>query len=317
MINLFHLNEHTINTGKYSNLLHDKIVTDFEEAIAEFVGAKYAVTFNSATSALFLALQGQNKTLEVPSMLPPVVLNAIKTSGNDYTFNDNTDWVGGSYVLGEFDGYKIVDSAQKLERDQFIIECDDNDLMVFSFYPTKPVGTCDGGMIVSNDKAKIDRFREMALNGMTYSHNNWERVQNSFGYKMYMNSIQAEIALENFKVYENKLLSLETVRNAYNEAFGLNNTSNHLYRIEVDNRDEFRAYMKENGVGTGIHYEAAHLHPVLGIATSKCPNSEEKAKRTVSIPFHERLTNPQTLFIINLIKEFNDREDRENKIIHR
>jgi len=307
MINLFHINEHSINTGKYSNLLHDKVVSELEESVTNFVGAKYSVSFNSATSAIFLALQNKKTTISIPSMIPPVVLNALITSGNDYKFTDNIDWVGGSYILHDFGDYKIIDSAQKLERDQFKIECNDEDLMVFSHYPTKPVGGCDGGMIVSNDKAKIDKLREMALNGMTYSHNNWERKQNSFGYKMYMNSIQAEITIENFKLYENKLLALSSVRNAYNTAFGLNNTSNHLYRIEVDNRDEFITYMKDNGVATGIHYDAAHLHPVLGIKNANCPISELVSKKTLSIPFHERLSFSDIKHIIGLIKSYNDK----------
>ena len=74
--------------------------------------------------------------------------------------------------------------------------------MVFSFYPTKPIGSSDGGMIVSNDFDKIKWLKEMALNGMTYSHNNWERKIRFPGYKMYLNSIQAEIGLNNFKLYD-------------------------------------------------------------------------------------------------------------------
>ena len=95
----------------------------------------------------------------LPSMIPPVVLNAIVTSGNKYSFNDNTDWVGDSYILHNFGDYKIVDSAQKLEKNQFKSECDDCDLMVFSFYPTKPIGSSDGGMIVSNDFDKIQEVK--------------------------------------------------------------------------------------------------------------------------------------------------------------
>jgi perosamine synthetase len=317
MINLFHINNHIIDTSKYSNLLHDKVVSEFEGVIADYVGAKYAVSFNSATSAIFLALQlrGAKQVIEIPSMIPPVVLNAIKTSGNSYIFNDNTDWVGGSYVLTKLIDYKIVDSAQKLERNQYIKECNDNDLMIFSHYPTKPVGSCDGGMIVSNDKDKIDKLRTMALNGMSYSHNNWDRVQNMYGFKMYMNSIQAEIGLNNFLVYESKLLALDSVRNTYNDAFGLNNTSNHLYRIEVDDRNSFMKNMLDNGIGTGIHYEATHLHPVLGYGSAVCPLSDIKSRRTVSIPFHERLTNIEIKLIISKVKEYDERDKEHIKNI--
>jgi hypothetical protein len=59
-------------------------------------------------------------------MIPPVVLNALITSGNSINFVDNIDWIGNSYILHDFGNYKIIDSAQKVERNQFkkeIISC--------------------------------------------------------------------------------------------------------------------------------------------------------------------------------------------------
>jgi hypothetical protein len=44
------------------------------------------------------------------------VVNAIVTSGNQYKFYDDIKWVGDSYVLHHFEDYKVVDSAQKLEK---------------------------------------------------------------------------------------------------------------------------------------------------------------------------------------------------------
>jgi dTDP-4-amino-4,6-dideoxygalactose transaminase len=304
MINLFHINDHKIKTSKFSNLLHDKVVNEFEDKISEYVGAKYAVTFNSATSAIFLALLNKNVTVDIPSMIPPVVANAISTSKNNYNFIDNVDWVGDSYVLHNFGDYKIVDSAQKLKKNQFIIECNDNDLMIFSFYPTKPVGSCDGGMIVSNDFDKINHLREMALNGMSFSKNNWDRKINFIGYKMYMNSIQCDIALNNFKKYNEKLDKLSEIRNLYNKELNYKNTSDHLYRIEVDERNKFINYMKNEGIICGIHYESLHLNPVYSQPNSFCPNSELKSAVTVSIPFHEKLTKKQISFILSKVKNY-------------
>ena len=305
MIQLFNINNYILDTSRYSNLLHDKVVTEFEETIADYVGAKYAVSFNSATSAIFLLLSRYNGiTIKVPSMIPPVVLNAIITSGNRYEFYDDVNWVGDSYLLHDFGDYKVIDSAQKLEKNQFKNECNPNDLMVFSFYPTKPVGSCDGGMIVSDDYDKIMLLKEMALNGMSYSDNNWDRKIKFAGYKMYMNSIQCDIALNNFKKYQNKLNILEDIKKTYNKELNYSNTSNHLYRIETNNRDNFINYMKDNGVSCGIHYEALHNHPVYKINDDNLPLSESKSKTTVSIPFNELLTNTNVSTIINLIKEF-------------
>lgn len=304
MISLFNINTHTIDTEQYSNLLHDPIVDKFENAIANYVGAKYAVTFNSATSAIFLALLGKNTTVKIPSIIPPVVVNAIHTSGNKYEFVDDIDWVGDSYTLHKFEDYKIVDSAQKLEKDQFKKECNSEDLMVFSFYPTKPVGTCDGGMIVSDDIDKIQYLRELSLNGMSYSKNNWDREIKFFGYKMYMNSIQAHIALKNFERYEEKLISLKRIRNTYNTEFLLSNTSNHLYRLRVNNRNGFMEYMQDKGIQTGIHYKAAHLNFVYKNSDVVLPLSEKHELETVSIPFHEKLSEKDINFIVECVKKY-------------
>jgi len=305
MVNLFHINNHVINTCDYSNLLHDKIVTEFEETISEYVGAKYAVSFNSATSAIFLLFsQYKNITVTVPSMIPPVVLNAIITSGNKYLFSDNTEWIGDSYILHNFGNYKVIDSAQKLEKNQFINECNPNDLMIFSFYPTKPVGSCDGGMIVSNDLDKIMFLKEMALNGMSFENNNWERKIKFPGYKMYMNSIQCDIALRNFNKYEEKLNKLNEIKTIYNSKLSLKNSSNHLYRIEITNRDFFIEYMKKNKVLCGIHYDSLHLNPIYKINDFKLPNSELKSKLTVSIPYNENLTKKEVFNILDLINNF-------------
>jgi len=308
MINLFNVNSYIIDTSNYNNLLHDKIVTEFESSICEYVGAKFAVSFNSATSAIFLLLsQYKNVTVGIPSVIPPVVINAIITSGNDYKFYDDISWVGNSYILHDFGDYKVVDSAQKIEKNQFKKECNPNDLMIFSFYPTKPVGSCDGGMIVSDDLEKILKLKEMALNGMSFSENNWDRKIKFPGYKMYMNSIQCDIALRNFKKYENKLSRLNEIREQYNNNLNYNNVSNHLYRISINDRDDFISFMKSNGVLCGVHYESLHNHPVYFKEGSICPLSEIESTKTVSIPFHEGLTNNDISYIISLINKWKEK----------
>ena len=82
MIQLFNVNNHIIDTSEFSNMLHDDIVTQYEKEIANYVGAKYACAVNSATNAIFLSLLNKDTTISIPSMIPPVVCNAILTSGN-------------------------------------------------------------------------------------------------------------------------------------------------------------------------------------------------------------------------------------------
>jgi len=301
MINLFNINNYTIDTSKLTGL-HDDIVDKFEKRIAEFTGAKYACGFNSATNAIFMALLNKDVTVEVPSILPPVVCNAIKTSGNNISFRDDIEWVGGSYILHDFGAYKIIDSAQKITKNQFLIEAEPQDLMIFSFYPTKPIGSFDGGIIVSNDKEKIDFFKMMVMNGCIFDEKSWKGKIIKPGFKMYLNAIQAYIANKNFDKLKQKYQSLEEIRERYNSEFGLNNDSFHLYRLNVNDRHTFIRKAKKEQIEIGIHYESLHNKPIYCKAKKVLPKSEKESKTTISIPFHENLTEKELGRVIKLVK---------------
>ena len=305
MIQLFNINHHTIDTSEFSNLLHDDIVVEFEKKIADYVGSKYACSINSATNAIFLSLLNKNVIVDLPSMIPPVVANAIITSGNKINFIDDVDWVGHSYILHQFDDYKVVDSAQKLEKNQFQKECNPQDLMIYSFYPTKPLGGSDGGMIVTDDYEKYRWFKEAVLNGMTYAENNWERSISFPGYKMYMNSIQAKILMNNFDNFEKKMMVLGNLVNTYNRELGYKNSSKHLYRIEVLDNKKFLEKMNKAGIICGIHYPALHRNSMYnGGVEFDCPKSKKLEKRTVSLPMNEELTFFELEYVINKVKEY-------------
>ena len=304
MIELFNINNHIIDTSEFSNLLHDDIVVEFEKKIADYVGAKYACSVNSATNAIYLSLLNKGVTVNLPSIIPPVVANAILTSGNDIEFIDNVNWVGNSYVLHEFSDYKIIDSAQKLKKNQFKKECNSQDLMIFSFYPTKPLGGSDGGMIVTDDYEKYKWFKEAVLNGTTYSDSSWGRGISFPGYKMYMNSIQAKILLNNFKFFHKKMRVLNSLVTTYNSELGYNNTSQHLYRIEVVHNKTFIEKMEKLGIICGIHYPALHLNSIYnGGRKFDCPKSKKLDHRTVSLPMNEKLSFYELEYIIDKVKE--------------
>ena len=304
MIKLMHVNDYTIDTSKFRPLLNDGVVEELENKIADYVGAKYACSIHSATMAIFLSLlEKEKQTITIPSIIPPVVPNAVLTSGHDIAYKDDINWVGHSYTLHQFEDYKIIDSAQQLDRNQFKDQANDEDLMIFSFYPTKPVGSIDGGMIVSNDKQKIDRLKTLSRYGTNFEDNSWERKFILPGWKMYMNSVQAYVALQNFLKLDDKAARFDEIRGIYNSEFGLNNTSRHLYRIRVANRDSFISNMRKEGIQCGIHYRAVHdIECYQSKVTTNLVNSERESNQTVSIPFHEKLTKSEINKIIKGVK---------------
>lgn len=301
MINLFNIPKPIIDTGKFSNLLHDKIATEFENNFAEYVGAKYAVAVNSATTAIQLVthVYRHGTTFHIPSCIPPVVCNAIITGGAYIKFEDDIAWVGKEYFLHAGTHYNIIDSAHKVDRNQFSRYGND-DIAIFSMYPTKPCAGMDGGIIASNNKTKIDHLRTIAYNGMSQEDNNWERKQTMIGFKAYMNAAQAYVANESLKGLDEKKEKLREVAEKYNRAFGLENTSHHLYRITVKDNVHFINKAKREGITCGIHYAASHENHIFG-SNETLDNSSRVARTTVSIPFHECLTKKEIETIINFV----------------
>jgi dTDP-4-amino-4,6-dideoxygalactose transaminase len=306
MIELFKIPNHIINTACYSSLLHDRVVREFEETICQYTGAKHACSFSSATNAIFLLLVYLRKstgvlTLEIPSILPSVVANAIRLSGHNIKFVDKVDWVGNSYVLADLGNFKIIDSAQEVTRNQFR-RYHSEDMLIFSFYPTKPIGSCDGGMIVSNSYNILKELRIDNFNGTTSNILNWERELVRPGWKMYMNSIQADIGLRNLEKLDERKETLSRIRDQYNKAFKRNNKSFHLYRIDVPDNKSFINRMKEKQIQCGIHYPALHKTKVYH-SDILLPLSEEEEKTTVSIPFHPFLAQEEINYVCRTIKD--------------
>ena len=311
MIPLFHINQYIIDTSKFSHMLHG-LEQELEGRFAEYVGAKYACAANSATSLITLAVRrympSSQQKVCLPSIIPSVVPNAVLNGCAGIEWKDDINWVGSAYPLFETSRVRIIDSAQQVDHNQYH-NYEYKDLAIYSFYPTKPVGGMDGGMIVGNNKEEIDWFRTAVHNGMSQENESWKRKLQFPGWKMHMNSSQAYVILKNLNRYQDKCCRLDKIRDKYNDAFNKLNISRHLYRINVNNRDEFINSMRNLGISTGIHYRAAHEENIynLGEGTGEdwgmsLEQSKRESQTTVSIPFNERLKDDEVDYIIKRVR---------------
>ena len=309
MINLFNIPNHIIDTSKFSNLLHDNIVQEFTNNFCQLGKLSYGCAINSATSAIFILAKIFNKEIyKIPTMIPPVVPNAITNAGAKFEFIDDYKWVGHAYKLYEDDTITIWDSAHALENLGAFTKTKYS-AIVFSFYPTKPLSGADGGMICTNNPNLHSYLQTLIHNGASTSIDSWKRNTSMCGWKMYMSSIQAYIVNQNLQDIQSKLEKLKDLNYIYNSAFSLRlfylrNNSQHLYRILVDNREDFMEKMKENNIMCGIHYNCAHLNPIYNQQFLSLPNSEFGSKCTVSIPFHENLTQSEIKKVIKCVKKY-------------
>ncbi len=294
------------------------VVFDFERELAEYVGAKYVVACDSCTSALFLSLKWEKRhhnhrkqrKITIPSMTVPLVACAAIEAGNFITFNDQTKWVGKYYNL---DGTKVVDSAHELRRGQYARmlkeEGYDDDLkLCFSFYPTKTIGSADGGAIATNNKEFADWARTIATYGRNQAQkygNSWDYDVVAIGYKRHYTNLQSAICLEQLHRLDETNAKRAAITKKYNDAFGLSVDSDYLYRIDMEKRDEFIEYMKENGVECGVHFKPLHLmKPFRKFAVQNKEAIEAAYKTTVSLPHYDLMTDDEIQKVIDLTLAF-------------
>ncbi|MFA5785139.1 MAG: DegT/DnrJ/EryC1/StrS family aminotransferase, partial [Phycisphaerae bacterium] len=216
-------------------------VAAFEQEFAKYVGAKYAVAVSSCTMALTIAVEnfGVITEVQVPSLTFSASAMAIIKAGYTPEFVDIDDNYIGRYskydaVVVHYSGIDagmydsdnaIHDCAHRVERDMCKSEKGE---FCFSFYPTKQIASCEGGMICTNDELTRNDYLRMRNHGR--NPNSTEVTEE--GYKANMTDVQAAICrVQLAKLDETNARRAEIVA-AYNDAFGLENTGLHLYPIQ-------------------------------------------------------------------------------------
>lgn len=289
-------------------------VFQMEKELAEYVGAKHVVALDSCTSALFLSLKWEYQHHEVdevsiPSMTVPLALNAALEAGMKVKLDDRTNWVGKYY---DMNGSCVIDSAHELRRNQYkklSSENPDHDLkLCFSFYPTKTIGSADGGAIATDNEA----FANWARSAATYGRNQKSKYQNSWeydvemvGYKRHYTNLQAAIVLEQLHRLDQTNARRQAIVARYNEAFNRENDSDYLYRINMDHRDKFIQYMKDQGIECGVHFKPLHLMtPFKKLKVTNKEDIERMYSMTVSLPLYDTLTDEEVEYIILHTNQF-------------
>ena len=82
----------------------------------------------------------------------------------------------------------------------------------------------------------------------------------------------------------------------------------HIYNIRTNHRNNLQIFLKENGVGTLIHYpKAIHLqkcYDYLGYVKGDFPIAEKLCSTNLSLPIWPGMTDEKIKYICLKIKEF-------------
>ncbi len=185
----------------------------------------------------------------------------------------------------------------------------------FSAHPLKNLNACgDAGFIVTDDDEVAAKVRSMRNHGLV-DRNTVEK----FGFVSRMDSIQA--AILNYR-----LLRLDSVIekrrqnvSQYIATLDPNHVfhppeesqqfnSWHTFVIQVDDRDRLQQHLAVKGIETAIHYPIPiHLQPAaqsLAIKATGFPVAESQAKRILTLPIHQFLTNEEIDYVAASVNEF-------------
>ena len=139
-----------------------QVVRDFEQAVADYAGSKYAVAVDSCTNAILLCckLCKVDEGLEVclPKKTYVGVACSVKHAGGRIKFVDEP-WIG----LYRLDPYPIIDSARRFHRGMYIPRT----LYCLSFHWSKHIPIGRGGMILADDKKAVDWLKQARFDGRT------------------------------------------------------------------------------------------------------------------------------------------------------
>ena len=136
-----------------------KVVKMFEEEVAHYTGASYAVAVDSCTSALMLVCKYlEVKEVTIPSKtylsVPQSIIHAGGTPVFDTTVND---WVG-TYQLKP---YPIYDAAKRFKQGMYI----PGSFMTLSFHIKKILKIGKGGMILTDSAEAVEWFKTARYEG--------------------------------------------------------------------------------------------------------------------------------------------------------
>jgi dTDP-4-amino-4,6-dideoxygalactose transaminase len=169
-----------------------EVVDRFEEAVARYTGARYCVTVDSCTNAIFLALSCRMKTFTVPAVLPWTVqvprktyvgvAQALLNAGFEIEWIDKT-WRGGYHL----DMTGVVDMAKRFTSGMYpeMVERVPSfiPLVCVSFQAGKILPIGRGGAILTDDLEAVEWLRRARHDGRAMG--SWQGVTWP-GWHMYM-----------------------------------------------------------------------------------------------------------------------------------
>lgn len=337
-------------------LIQGPKVQEFEEQFAAMVGARHAIAVNSGSSALLVAMAalgiGPGDEIICPNMTFVSSASAALFLGAKPVFADiemsyygldpadlercvtpNTKaivpvhYAGHSAEMGpilEFAkerGIAVLEDAAESHLATYLdmgMTGTLGEIGIFSFTPSKPMTTGEGGMVVTDDESLAQACRRFRNFG-DVSKFEWAAL----GFNFRLPEALGAMGLVQLGRLEEAVRRRRAIGRRYTEAFAdldvvippqertPTDGNYQLYTIRLDTErgaptgDQVRSALAGRGVGSRLYYPPMHSQGVFadsGGSDADVPNSLLYAESAVSLPIFPTLSSDEQDFVIDSLR---------------
>lgn len=226
-------------------------VREFEEAFAEYVGARYAIALSTGTAALHVALAalniGPGDDVVLPSLTFVATANAVLYQGahpvlcecDPDTYNVDTERLRAALTRATRAVIPVEMNGLPIDYEPILAFAEEHGLAVildsaeslgaayrgtrvgaiapihcFSFFPNKIITTGEGGMITTNDERLQAHMRMILNQGQSGRYHHVV-----LGYNYRMTEMQGALGLVQLRRIEERLAEKERLAARYTAAF--------------------------------------------------------------------------------------------------
>ena len=165
-----------------------KVITEFENEIANFFGSPHAIAVDCCTHGIELCLRHiKADSISIPTRTYISIPFLAKKLDLEWRWKEE-NWVD-YYYLG---GTNIIDAAVLWKENNYIPDT----YMCLSFQFQKHLSLGRGGMILTDNKKSFDELKKMSYDGRVPDVPWREQNIQTMGYHYYMTPETAELGLK-------------------------------------------------------------------------------------------------------------------------
>jgi dTDP-4-amino-4,6-dideoxygalactose transaminase len=194
------------------------------------------------------------------------------------------------------------------------------DAQCFSFHPVKNITTAEGAMVTTPHRRLAETLRMLRFHGFKEDYLT-RSARGALGYprmhvlgvKSILTDLQAALGLVQLKRLKAFIDRRSVLAERYNNAFAeipeiqtpsiLSHTTSawHIYvlRLRLEalrcGRDEFMEALRQENIGTSVHYMPIHLQPYYrkryGFRLGDFPTAEDAYRRMLTLPLFPKMSD--------------------------